>query len=214
MTALLRRRHDSSWGLLALALPAALGCSAPLAARAPAAATASAAAPASAPAGPHPGSAENPSEPAPSDTTAVNVVTLIAKPGLWPLDVDSARRVLQALGPVTHEQPTEGELALVGGPYGALDRFSVAYTLDEQRYWVFGSAGFLLEGSDQAELYRALEAHLIQLLGKPAWREGDDGAALPTSGWDLGEEVMLSLAPSQDASAVRIAIGEPERDRR
>jgi hypothetical protein len=141
------------------------------------------------------------------------VVELIAKPGLWPLDVGSAGRVLQALGPVTRQQPSEDELALVGGPYGALGRFSVAYTLDDEKYWVFGSAGFLLEGSDQAALYHTLEGRLIQLLGKPASRGGHGDAPLPTRRWDLGEQVMLSLAPSDEGgNSVRIAIAGRDGD--
>jgi hypothetical protein len=151
--------------------------------------------------------------PAP-DTTAVRVVTLIAKPGLWPLDVESARRVLQALGPVTRQQPSDDELALVGGPFGSLDRYSVAYKLDDEKYWVFGSAGFVLEGTDQAALYHAIEGQLIQLLGKPESRDDESDAPLPTSRWDLGEAVTLSLAPSQGDGehAVRIAISEPDAD--
>jgi hypothetical protein len=153
------------------------------------------------------------SAPSAPDTTAMSVVTLVAKPGLWPLDVESARRVLQALGPVTRQQPSPEQLALVGGPYGALGRFSVDYTLDEQKYWVFGSAGFFLASSDQAALYHALEARLLQLLGKPAWHD-ESGAPLPTSGWDLGEDVTLSLAPSEEGGerSVRIAISEPDGD--
>lgn len=205
---------------LALLLPAALlssaalGCGAPRSARGGGAVAPVVEAAPSSP-GVTPASAVAPveaTEPTQQDTTAVSVVTLIAKPGLWPLDVESARRVLQALGPVTREQPTESELALVGGPYGALDRFSVAYTLDDEKYWVFGSAGFFLGGADQARLYHALEARLIQLLGKPAWRDDESGAELPTSGWDLGEEVTLSLGPSpgEHEGEVQIAISEPD----
>lgn len=159
-------------------------------------------------------SAEPASAPSAPDTTAVNVVTLIAKPGLWPLDVESAQRVLQALGPVTRQQSSPEQLALVGGPYGALGRFSVDYTLDDENYWVFGSAGFFLAGSDPAALYHTLEARLIQLLGKPAWRDDESGAPLPTSGWDLGEAVTLSLAPADEGGerSVRIAISEPNAD--
>jgi hypothetical protein len=207
-----RHRWSLEWaGNLGLLV--ALGCAAsqsvqagavepvaPSAPGAPVAVEESIAAPASAPSAP--------------DTTAVNVVTLIAKPGLWPLDVESARRVLQALGPVTRQQSSPEQLALVGGPYGALGRFSVAYTLDDQNYWVFGSAGFFLAGSDQAALYHALEARLTQLLGKPAWRDDESDAPLPTSGWDLGEDVRLSLAPSEEGGerSVRIAISEPDAD--
>src|SRR5688572_11865171 len=35
-----------------------------------------------------------------SGEAADRVVLLVAKPGLWPLDAEAARRVLQALGPV------------------------------------------------------------------------------------------------------------------
>lgn len=209
MIAFSARHRPLSNRHLALLLPLALGCGArqsvqagalePVAMPAPS--------PAAEPEPPAP-----PSEPSAPDNTALSVVTLIAKPGLWPLDVESARRVLQGLGPVTREQPAPDTLALVGGPYGALGRFSVAYTLDDQQYWVFGSAGFVLEASDQAQLYHTLEARLVQLLGKPTWRDDESGARLPTSGWDLGEAVTLSLAPSEEAAerSVRIAISEPE----
>jgi hypothetical protein len=160
-----------------------------------------------------PGREEQTSE---ADETADNVVTLIAKPGLWPLDVEAARRVLQAFGPVNHEQRSPSALSLVGGPYGALDRFDIEYSLDDQHYWVFGSAGFFLDDRDPARLYHALEARLTELLGKPARTERDespaDGAALPPVVWDLGE-AWLSLAQSTDhgEDVVLIAIRENER---
>jgi hypothetical protein len=157
-----------------------------------------------------PAASAEPKQPSRSDASADRVVTLIAKPGLWPLDVESARRVLQALGPVTREQPTPNDLSLVGGPFGALDRFDVDYSLDDGRYWVFGSAGFLLGDRDPVRLYRAVETRLTQLLGKPASTDGesgDEGAAaeLPTVTWDLGEAV-LSLAPSSDGGEPRVMI--------
>lgn len=208
-----RQRWSFEWAG-ALVLLGALGCGAPQSLRAGAVEPAPPPAP-GAPVAVEEASAPPASTPSAPDTTAVSVVTLIAKPGLWPLDVESARRVLQALGPVAREQSSPDELSLVGGPYGALDRFSVAYTLDDEKYWVFGSAGFFLAGSDQTALYRALEARLIQLLGKPSWRNEDTGAPLPTSGWDLGEAVTLSLAPSAEAGdhSVRIAISEPDGER-
>jgi hypothetical protein len=195
----------------ALVLLAALGCAASQSVRAGAVEPVAPSAPA-APVAVEEASAEPASAPSAPDNTAASVVTLIAKPGLWPLDVESAQRVLQALGPVTRQQPSPEQLALVGGRYGALGRFSVAYTLDDEKYWVFGSAGFFLESSDQAALYHALEARLVQLLGKPAWRDDESGAPLPTSGWDLGEAVTLSLAPSEEGGerSVRIAISEPD----
>ena len=155
-------------------------------------------------------------EPSPADETADNVVTLIAKPGLWPLDVEAARRVLQAFGPVNHEQRSPSALSLVGGPYGALDRFDIAYSLDDKQYWVFGSAGFFLDDRDPARLYHTLEARLTQLLGKPARTEHDesatDDARLPPVVWDLGE-AWLSLAQSTDhgEDVVLIAIRENEQ---
>jgi hypothetical protein len=208
-----RRRWSLEWaGNLGLLV--ALGCAASQSVHAGAVAPVAPSPPAGAPVAVEEPSSAPASAPSAPDTTAVNVVTLIAKPGLWPLDVESARRVLQALGPVTQEQSSPEQLALVGGPYGALGRFSVAYTLDDQNYWVFGSAGFLLAGSDRAALYHALEGRLIQLLGKPAWRDDESGAPLPTSGWDLGEDVKLSLAPSDEGGVrlVRIAISEPDAD--
>jgi len=207
-----RHRWSLEWaGTLGLLV--ALGCAASQSVRAGAVEPVAPSAP-GAPIAVEEANAAPASAPSVPDTTAVNVVTLIAKPGLWPLDVESAQRVLQGLGPVTRQQPSPEQLALVGGPHGALGRFSVAYTLDDQNYWVFGSAGFVLAGSDQAALYHALEARLILLLGKPAWRDDESGAPLPTSGWDLGEAVTLSLAPSEEGGerSVRIAISEPDGD--
>ena len=147
-----------------------------------------------------------------TDETADSVVTLIAKPGLWPLDVEAARRVLLAFGPVTREQRSPNDLSLVGGPYGALDRFDIAYSLDDKQYWVFGSAGFVLDDRDPTRLYHALETRLTELLGKPARTERDEGSALPPVVWDLGE-AWLSLAPSTDhgQDVVLIAIRENEQ---
>jgi hypothetical protein len=206
-----RHRPSFAWPLVC-AGALAVGCGARQSAGAGAAPIVAPEAPASA-AAEDARAAPPPSKPSP-DMTAVNVVTLIAKPGLWPLDVESARRVLQALGPVAREQPADDELALVGGPYGTLERYSVAYKLDDQKYWVFGSAGFFLESADRAQLYHTLEARLIELLGKPARRDGEKGAELPTSAWDLGEAVTLSLAPSDEGGegSVRIAISEPDGD--
>lgn len=152
-----------------------------------------------------------PEEPRPSASTD-SIVTLIAKPGLWPLDVESARRVLESLGPVTREQPSAGSLELVGGPFGALDRFGVAYALDDQRYWVFGSAGFLLEDRDPELLYRSLRMRLIELLGKPLWTEDESDTELPTTAWDIGEAMTLSLAPSTEGDARRVLIAIAEQD--
>jgi hypothetical protein len=190
------RRLAWSWVCVSI-----LACAAPPTTRV----VASVAPPVAAPSGAEPESSPAPIDSSTSDTTADSVVTLIAKPGLWPLDVESARRVLSALGPVKREQPTPNDLSLVGGPYGTLDRFDVDYSLDEGRYWVFDSAGFLLGGRDVARLYHAMEARLTQLLGKPASSDGDDGAPLPTVTWDLGEAV-LSLAPSTDAGERRVMI--------
>lgn len=151
-----------------------------------------------------------------ADETADTVVTLIAKPGLWPLDVEAAHRVLQAFGPVNREQRSTSALSLVGGPYGALDRFDIAYSLDDQHYWVFGSAGFFLDHRDPTRLYHTLQARLTQLLGKPAPTERDksatEDAAPPPVVWDLGE-AWLSLAHSTDhgEDVVLIAIRQNER---
>jgi hypothetical protein len=154
---------------------------------------------------PEPVAGPTPLEPPSSVASADRIVTLIAKPGLWPLDVESARRVLQALGPVTREQASPNELSLIGGPFGALERFDVDYSLDDDRYWVFGSAGFFLGDRDLTRLYRAVQARLTQLLGKPASTEDDEDEPLPTVTWDLGE-ALLSLAPSREGGEPRVMI--------
>jgi hypothetical protein len=146
------------------------------------------------------------------NTTADAVVTLVAKPGLWPLDVESARRVLQTLGPVKQEQASPDALSLVGGPTGALDRFDVTYSRDEQQYWVFDSAGFVIAGRESLRLYRLIETRLTQLLGAPASTETHADDELPSATWDLGEEMTLSLGPSPsgDSRLLMIAISEPK----
>jgi hypothetical protein len=155
--------------------------------------------------------AETPSDPSRPNATADGVVTLVAKPGLWPLDVESARRVLQTLGPVKEEQVTPNALSLVGGPSGALDRFDVRYARDDEQYWVFGSAGFVIAGEQSRRLYRALESRLIQLLGAPASTETHADAELPSATWDLGEAMTLSLGPSPSGDdGLMIAISEPK----
>ena len=129
---------------------------------------------------------------------------------MWRASSTNARRVLSALGPVQREQPTPSQASLVGGPFGPLDRYAVAYSLDDRQYWVFGSAGFYLGDRDVPRLYRALEARLTQLLGKPgrsAGAKGDaTGGALPTVAWDLGDAITLSLAPSSKSDGCRVSI--------
>jgi hypothetical protein len=202
----------------ALVLGASLACAGPTTApaRSPSA-TSQTRSPGAEPSADRATSQPSPAAAAPqTDETADNVVTLIAKPGLWPLDVEAARRVLQAFGPVNREQRSPNDLSLVGGPYGALDRFDIAYSLDDKQYWVFGSAGFFLDDRDPARLYHTLEARLTQLLGKPAHTEHDEGetesARLPPVVWDLGE-AWLSLAQSTDhgQDVVLIAIRENEQ---
>ena len=196
----------------ALVLSASVACGAP-AAVAPAAASATPRADTREPE-PAP-TAAAPEQPAaapsaPADETAIDVVTLIAKPGLWPLDVEAARIVLRALGPVSHEQRSPNDLSLVGGPYGALDRFDITYSLDDEQYWVFGSAGFFLEDDhDAGHLYHTLEARLTELLGKPARTDRGESTTSPPVVWDLGE-AWLSLAQSTDHGQVQIAIRENE----
>jgi hypothetical protein len=144
-------------------------------------------------------------QPPASNVTVESVVELIAKPNLWPLDVDSARRVLSALGPVKREQPTPSQLSLVGGPFGPLQRYEVAYTLDEQQYWVFGFAGFVLAERDLQRLHHALDARLTRL-GKPSRNASAKAGALPTPAWDLGDAIVLSTAPSSKSGEYRVLI--------
>jgi hypothetical protein len=202
------RRPRLGWGNAAATLLTAFGCAGQ---PAPGMVRPSATRVAEAPATEAPAT-DAPSDPPGPHTTADSVVTLVAKPGLWPLDVDSARRVLQTLGPVKQEQTTPNELSLVGGPAGALDRFDVTYSRDEQQYWVFGSAGFVIAGQESLRLYRLLETRLIQLLGAPASTETRADTQLPSATWDIGEEMTLSLGPSPsgDDRLLMIAISEPK----
>jgi hypothetical protein len=159
-----------------------------------------------------PRSAPAPADEAPaSNATVESVVGLIAKPNLWPLDIESARRILSALGPVTREQPTASHVSLVGGPVGPLARYEVAYSLDAQQYWAFGSAGFVLADRDLPRLYRTLETRLTQLLGKPARSAAVKAGALPMTAWDLGDAILLSLAPSGKTGECRVLIASSGR---
>jgi hypothetical protein len=202
-----------------LALSTALACAArpPSTAAAAPHAAASAAAEAETRADPETAARPAPeAEPVDPSATADRVVSLIAKPSLWPLDVESARRVLSTLGPVTQQQASSDELSLVGGPFGALEGFDVAYAKDDDNYWVFGSAGFFLHGGDLARLRRSVELRLTELLGKPAWSRSEPDSALPTSGWKLGEGITLSLAPCRDERpclAVIAASDAADRDK-
>lgn len=199
-----------------LALACALACGAPRATGVAEPVSAAAAPPASAPAAPP----EEPTPVSPSPvSTADAVVTLVAKPYLWPLHVDAASRVLEQLGPLRSEQPSASALSLAGGPFGSLQSFEVAYSLDPDSYWEFGSAGFVLREADPVALYHALAQRLAELLGKPLRVESVESPALPAVAWNLGEAMTLSLAPSAegDECVVRIEGGgapappEPER---
>ncbi len=186
-----RRRWRFEWAYAASAFCAALACAAQPSrganepATPPRAAEAGAQASTGSPSSSESSARNETVESSQALESADGVVTLIAKPGLWPLDVESARHILQALGPVAREQATPKDLSLVGGSFGALDRFAVAYSLDEQSYWVFGSAGFFLGGADLARLYRSVEGRLTQLLGKPKWTDDSSDPELPTRAWDL-----------------------------
>ena len=205
-----RPRARSVRGYAALGLTTALACAArpasePAAPMRPSAAVAEPAGEATVPTRVPPAT-DSPK----SNETVDKVVTLIAKPGLWPLDADAARRVLQALGPVKREQQSADGMSLTGG-VGEVGSFDVDYSLEDERYWVFDSAGFFLNDRDLGRLYRSVEARLRQLLGKPTWKDAERGSEeLPAVGWDLGEAITLSLAPRTegDGQGIEIAIRE------
>jgi len=209
---LYRVRHQTRpvRGYAALGLTTVLACAGrpapePAAPLAPSAALAEPAAEASGPTSVPPAT-DSPQ----SNETVDKVVTLIAKPGLWPLDADAAKRVLQVLGPVKREQQSAEGMSLTGG-VGEVGSFDVDYSLEDERYWVFDSAGFFLNDRDLGRLYRSVEARLRQLLGKPTWSDSDRGSEeLPVVGWDLGEAITLSLAPRTegDGQGIEIAIRE------
>jgi hypothetical protein len=146
------------------------------------------------------------------DTTLEEAVALVARPALWPLDMDPARDLLQKFGPVTNEQPAPSELSLESGPSGALRRAEVSYTLDEQRHWHFDSAGFFFGNADLKQLHDQLQALLIQQLGKPEWTENDAAGEVSSSGWALREPPKLLFSPSPNGGEpyLMIAISEPQ----
>jgi hypothetical protein len=167
----------------------------------------------------HSSSPEAPPSPAPSavvtsshDTTPEEAVALIARPALWPLDVEAARDLLRKLGPVTDEQPVPSELSLESRPSGAVRRAAVSYVLDEQHHWRFDSAGFFFGDADLQHLHDQLQALLIQQLGKAEWTENDAGDGLSSSGWALREPLELSFGPSPNGGEpfLMIAISEPQ----
>jgi len=139
------------------------------------------------------------------------LITLIARPGQWPLDVDAAEQLLQPLGPVRREQPVAEALSLLGGPSGVLNRFEVSYSTDEQGRWMFEGASFFLGDADLVRLHEAVKGLLTQQLGKAEWTE-DDAGELEAVGWDLGgvTKLLFALSPNEGERLLRISIAEPE----
>jgi hypothetical protein len=145
-----------------------------------------------------------------SQTQSVDSVDLVVKRELWPLKPASAEELLQGLGQVRRETPIPRALSLVGGPTASVARFEVSYSQDEDGHWTFNAATFFLGDADLPRLYRRLQTRITERLGKPEWTEKQND--LPSSGWSLGRDMSLLLAPSpnQGERLVMLSISEPE----
>jgi hypothetical protein len=139
-------------------------------------------------------------------------VTRIAKPGLWPLEVDAAESLLAELAPVRREKPEEDQLTLVGGQPQGLDHFEVSYSRDEDTRWAFDSAEFVFADADMAHLYQTLESLLVEQLGSPDWTDRSQNAEFASSRWSFGSvmRLLFSPAPDGDEPALSIAITGPD----
>lgn len=141
---------------------------------------------------------------------AVDPIDLVVKRDLWPLEPAAAERLLQGLGQVRRETVGPHGLSLVGGPTPTLARFDVSYSQDDDGHWTLNAASFFLRDADLTLLYARLETRIIERLGRPEWRSQQD--ELPSSGWSLGRDMSLLLAPSpnQGERLVMLSISEPE----
>jgi hypothetical protein len=132
------------------------------------------------------------------DIELERAVTLIAKPGLWPLEMDAAEDLLAQLAPVRREQPDGDQVALVGGPSGMLTRFNVSYSRDDEARWAFNSADFYFAEPDMAHLQQNLESLLVQQLGYPDWTDRSNGAEFSSARWSFGSVMRLEFSPATD----------------
>lgn len=141
---------------------------------------------------------------------AIDPVDLVVKRDLWPLEPAAAEKLLQSLGQVRREAPIPHALSLVGGPTATLARFDVSYAQDDEGRWTMNAASFFLGDADLGALYQRLETRITERLGKPEWSEKQND--LPSSGWSLGRDMSLLLAPSpnQGERLVVLSISEPE----
>jgi hypothetical protein len=148
------------------------------------------------------------------DIELERAVTLIAKPGLWPLEMDAAEDLLAQLAPVRREQPEDDELALVGGPSGVLTRYNVSYSRDDEARWAFNSADFFFTEPDMAHLQQNLESLLVQQLGHPDWTDRSNGAEFSSARWSFGSVMRLLFSPATDGGepSMSIAISGPDND--
>jgi hypothetical protein len=137
-------------------------------------------------------------------------VDLVIKRELWPLEPASAEELLKRLGHVRRETSVPHALSLVGGPTGSVARFEVSYSEGDDGHWTFNAANFFLGDAELATLYRKLETRITERLGKPAWTEKQND--LPSTGWSLGRDMSLLLAPSpnQGERLVMLSVSQPE----
>jgi hypothetical protein len=146
------------------------------------------------------------------DIALERTVSRIAKPGLWPLEVDAAESLLTELAPVRREELEEDQLMLVGGLSRGLDHFEVSYSRDEDTRWAFDSADFFFADTDMAHLYQTLESLVVQQLGAPDWTARSEGAEFSSARWSFGSVMRLLFSPALDGGepALSIAISGPD----
>ena len=147
-----------------------------------------------------------PSAPASQGPALQDIITRVAKKNLWPLEPGEAEKLLQTIGPVRRDERASQVLSLSGGPSGALARFEVSYTPDENGHWAFNVASFFLGRDD----YERVEHQLTEQVGKPEWTGKNDD--IPSTEWGIGRSMKLLLGPSPNLGdeLLVMSISEPE----
>ena len=152
--------------------------------------------------------------------TLENLVAFITERSRFPLAVADAEERLRFLGPIRREEQPAGELPAVLTLFWERApglRVQAEYQFDGA--WRFQSAGFDVTNPSgiAAPTYKRLFTMIRGRLGKPAWKEPQQG--LPTAvGWKLRHRIELVLSekvgspPTGGPSTnyVSISISEPE----
>jgi hypothetical protein len=152
--------------------------------------------------------------------TLENLVVFITERSRLPLAVADAEERLRFLGPIRREEQPAGELPAVLTLFWERApglRVQVEYQFDGA--WKFQSAGCDVTDPSgiAAPTYKRLFTMIRRRLGKPAWKEPQQGR-LSAVGWKLGHRIELVLSeevgspPTGGPSTnyVSISISEPE----